>query len=230
MIKIISWNIQQGGGSRIADICDVLVGSGAQIIGLQEFQHGPSGEKIRTYLLRKGYIHQFVGMADSKVNTVLIASKLPFDAKHFSASSKTFPHAIVQASFRAFDLFVCYLPHKKKHTLFDLMIEEMAKNDRGIFVGDFNSGKQFIDQKGDSFWYSEYFEKMEDRQYVDAWRWKHHDLKEYSWFSHQGNGYRYDHIYVHKNITPVIARCDYEHSWRLKKRSDHSAMVLELGA
>jgi len=98
-----------------------------------------------------------------------------------------------------------------------------------LFVGDFNSGKQFIDQKGDSFWYSESFEKMEELDYVDAWRLKHDDTKEFSWYSHQGNGYRYDHIYVHKNIAQVVLSCEYEHAWRMRKLSDHSPMFLVLG-
>lgn len=229
MIKIVSWNIQQGGGSRVLEICDVLVGSGAQILGLNEFKNNVVGEKIRSFLLKKGYIHQFVGMADSNTNSVLVASKLPFDAGHFSKKSKSYPHAIIKASFSAFDLFVMYLPHKKKHKLFDTIMAEMKQNEKGIFIGDFNSGKQFIDQKGDSFWYSAYFETMEEHHYVDAWRLKNGNTKEFSWYSHQGNGYRYDHIYLHENITQVVSACYYEHDWRMRKISDHSAMILELG-
>lgn len=229
MIKIVSWNIQQGGGSRVLEICDVLVGSGAQIIGLNEFKNNPVGEKIRTFLLKKGYIHQVVGAADPKTNSVFVASKIPFDACHFTKTSKSHPHSIVKASFAAFDLFVMYLPHKKKHNLFENIVDEMKQNDKGIFIGDFNSGKQFIDQRGDSFWYSEYFDIMEENQYLDAWRLKQGDLREFSWYSHQGNGYRYDHIYLHKNIAPVVSACYYEHDWRMRKISDHSAMILELG-
>lgn len=229
MIKIISWNIQQGGGSRVAEITRALVGSGAQIIGLNEFKNNSAGEAIRIKLLQAGYIHQFVGLADAKTNTVLLASKLPFEASYFSKNSKDYPQAIVKAQFSAFSLFTMYLPHKKKHDLFANIVEEMKVNDLGIFMGDFNSGKQFIDQKGDSFWYSEYFDKMELLDYVDAWRLKQGDAKEYSWYSHQGNGYRYDHIYTHKNLSQVITNCYYEHSWRMRKLSDHSPMILELG-
>lgn len=229
VVKIISWNIQQGGGSRVSEICSEIIKSEAHIVCLNEFKNNESGIKIRTNLLRAGYIHQLVGEASKSDNTVLTASKLPFDGSHFSIQQKEYPQAIVSTKFKAFTLYNMYLPHKKKHNLFDLIVEEMKMQDRGIFVGDFNSGKQYIDQKGNSFMYSEYFDKMEAQNYRDAWRNVHGDTLEYSWYSHQGNGYRYDHIYIHESILPVVKNCYYLHEWRLRKLSDHSAMVLELG-
>ena len=229
MIKILSWNILQGGGNRVSDISTAIIHSGAQIICLNEFKNNDAGTKLRYNLLKAGYFHQFVGPADSNTNSVLTASKLPFSASTISKNDSQFPQSIIKTDFDIFSVFNMYLPHKKKHQLFDLIIQEMSTNQTGIFVGDFNSGKQFIDQQGDSFMYSEYFDKMEALSYVDAWRFIHADSKEYSWFSHQGNGYRYDHNYIHENLVPVVKSCDYLHDWRLRKLSDHSPMLLELG-
>lgn len=229
MIKLLSWNILQGGGTRVTDICQAIIHLNAEIVCLNEFKNNEAGLKIRTTLMKAGFVHQLVGHANSDVNTVLTASKLPFSGNHFSLTEKDFPAGIVRADFSAFSIFNMYLPHKKKHKLFELIVQEMAINDHGIFVGDFNSGKQFIDQLENSFMYSEYFDKMERFDYIDAWRHINGDSREYSWFSHQGNGFRYDHTYLHQNLKPIIKNCTYLHDWRLSKLSDHSPMLLELG-
>ena len=95
-------------------------------------------------------------------------------------------------------------------------------------MGDFNTGKNFIDQKGDSFWYTSELKDLEEAGMVDGFRHVHGDVESYSWFSHKGNGYRYDHIYVSKDLLPLVKQCDYIHEARENKLSDHSPMILEL--
>lgn len=63
----------------------------------------------------------------------------------------------------------------------------------------------------------------------DAFRFVNQDVEEYSWYSHQKNGYRYDHIYIDNSLKPIVKNCFYNHSWRVEKLSDHSPMFLELG-
>jgi len=95
-------------------------------------------------------------------------------------------------------------------------------------MGDFNTDKNFIDQKGDSFWYTKELKELKKSGMVDAFRHVHGDVESYSWYSHQGNGYRYDHIYVSEELLPVIQNCDYLHRARENKLSDHSPMFLGL--
>jgi exonuclease III len=51
--------------------------------------------------------------------------------------------------------------------------------------------------------------------------------KTYSWYSHQGNGFRYDHIWAHQDILPVLKNCYYVQDVRTDKISDHAMQVLE---
>ena len=132
-------------------------------------------------------------------------------------------------SFDAFDVYGMYLPHKKKHVLFDFLIEEAQLAQPSLMVGDMNSGKNGIDQKGNSFWYEDKLKVLESHGYTDAFRNIHGDVREYSWYSHQGNGYRYDHSYVSKDLIPVIKDCYYIHEWREQNLSDHSPMIVEIG-
>ena len=123
-----------------------------------------------------------------------------------------------------------YLPHKKKHVLFDFIHSHLASSSRPYIVtGDFNSGINQIDQTGNSFWYEDKLKALDHIGYKDAFRHVHGGIKEYSWYSHQGNGFRYDHTYVHESLLPIVTSCHYLHDCRETKITDHSAMLLSLG-
>jgi len=229
MLKILSWNIRQGGGSRVSKICDALIQYGAQIVILSEFRNNKSGDLIRKYLLKAGYLYQTISGSTGNTNSVAIFSKLECEHLLFPSSDPEYPHNVIAARYKAFTVYGMYLPHKKKHVLFDFLLSEIDKDDSCILAGDFNTGKNYIDQAGDSFWYTDKLLQLEENNYVDAYRQCHGDAKEYSWYSHQGNGYRYDHTYIHNAIIPIVQDCYYLHEWREDKLSDHSPMVLELG-
>ena len=230
MIRILSWNIRQGGGSRILQIVKTIEQSEAPIITLNEFRNNASGIQLRTALLKLNYRYQTVTAAPANDNAVLIASKFPCHSRLFPKADEEFPHNIVQAEFDAFHLIGVYLPHKKKHKLFEFMTELIKKDHKPyVIAGDYNTGKNYIDQKGNSFWYTEELEHFEAAGMIDAFRHKQGDVKEYSWYSHQGNGFRYDQTYVEESLVALVTDCYYNHKVREDNISDHSAMVLELG-
>jgi len=229
MLSILSWNIRQGGGSRVAPIISALLGENPSIIVLSEFRNNPQGILLRTALLKRGYNFQVCSAAAPNVNSVLMASKFPCGSTIFPTSDPEFPNSVIRIELPAFHLYGVYLPHKKKHKLFEFMMEQFKENPAAIVVGDYNTGKNGIDQKGKSFWYTDQLRAMEKMGYEDAFRLKNGQLEEYSWFSHQGNGYRYDHSYVHESLSPIVRECYYIHTWREEGMSDHSPMMLILG-
>ena len=231
MFKILSWNIRQGGGSRVIPICKSVAKLNPTVAIFSEFRNNKSGIKIRTLLLQVGFRYQFVTHAASDANSVLIASKMPCTNSLYFNSDKEFSSNIQSIHFEAFNVMGVYLPHKKKHQLLPFITDLVCESESPyIIAGDFNTGINYIDQKGNSFWYTDQLEELYKARYLDAFRHIHGEVKEYSWYSHQGNGYRYDHTYVHNSILPIIKGCYYLHSWREAKMSDHSPMVLELGA
>lgn len=233
MLDILSWNIRQGGGSRIPKIIKVIATSKAQIIILSEFRNNDRGILLRHQLMKMGYLFQVASASKGDINSVLIASQLPCNGILFPKSDRDFPNNVVEAEYDAFRVLGMYLPHKKKHNLFPFLLEELRasteKAKPAVLAGDMNSGINKIDQKGTSFWYSEYFGLLAEQGYMDAFRHVHGDEREYSWYSHQGNGYRYDHTLVHESLIPLIKSCDYLHTVREEKISDHAPMVLSLG-
>ena len=229
MLKILSWNIRQGGGTRILKILSKLTSFSAEVVVLSEYKNNDAGGRIRAGLLSAGYRYQFVSAARPGDNSAAIFSKLPGSSWLYPNADAEYPHNVLAAEYEAFKVFGMYLPHKKKHKLFDFLIEEAQSAKPAIMVGDFNSGINGVDQAGSSFWYEEKLLALQKLGYRDAFRVKQGQVKEYSWYSHQGNGYRYDHTYVHESLVPIIKDCYYIHGWREEKLSDHSPMVLELG-
>ena len=229
MLKILSWNIRQGGGSRIASICNNIIDFGAEIVQLSEYRNNASGAKIRLKLLQAGYRYHMVSPAGKDDNSTAIFSKIPSNYRYYPFSDPVYNHNVISAEYEAFTLFGMYLPHKKKHELFDFLLKEINRAGPSILVGDFNTGINYVDQKGNSFWYTDKLEALAKEGYVDGFREKNGQVKEYSWYSHQGNGYRYDHIYLHRDLLPIANSCYYLHEWRENKLSDHSPIVLELG-
>ena len=229
MLDILSWNIRQGGGSRLTKIAAAIGKLKPEVLALSEFRNNKSGIKLRTSLLQLGYRYQVVSHADAEANSAFLASKYPCDLSIFPKCDEHYAHNIVCGRLPAFDVYSVYFPHKKKHRLFEFLVEEELSGDRpAIIVGDYNTGKNYIDQAGNSFWYTDQLLDLEDAGYVDAFRHAHGEAKEYSWYSHQGNGYRYDHTYVSEALLPYVADCRYIHEWREDGLSDHSPMVLTL--
>jgi len=229
MLKILSWNIRQGGASRKAAIVKHLINFDATIIVLSEYRNNQHGLYIRQHLLRAGYKFQTVTAATLDENSVLIASKEVHHSRLFFDVQEEYKHNLIMQEYDAFNLVGVYLPHKKKHQLFNHLKTIASLEKPGIITGDFNTGINGLDQKGSSFWYEEELFKLKKMDYVDAFRYIHGDIKEYSWYSHQGNGYRYDHFYCHTLLTPMVKACYYIHKWREEGLSDHAPMVMELG-
>jgi exonuclease III len=227
-LRILSWNIQQGGGQRADRIATAVIRYDADVVVLSEFRNNDAGLLLRTRLLLTGYGCQVVTNADGRVNSVLIASRRSGGSELFEDRLEQYQHSMAQLETEGLDVIGMYLPHKKKHRCFDLLLE-MARDERPrALVGDFNSGFNGIDQKGSSFWYSDRLEALREQGYVDAFRHVHGDAEEYSWFSHGGNGYRYDHTWVSPALAGRIDNCFYRHDEREAGLSDHSPMVLDL--
>jgi exodeoxyribonuclease III len=230
LLKIISWNILQGGGSRVFTIANAIIQGGYDVAILSEFRNNASGQQLKAILLKAGYLHQVCSHAIGNDNTIFIASKHLCQGINYTSADENFSNNIITAQFEAFNIMGVYLPHKKKNSLLPFITKLVGETDIPyIITGDYNIGHNFIDQKGDSFWYQTELKAFEKTGYVDAFRLLHGSLETYSWFSHQGNGYRYDHTYVHPHLIPIVKECFYIHEWRQNKLSDHAPMVLHLG-
>lgn len=63
---------------------------------------------------------------------------------------------------------------------------------------------------------------------VDAYRHQHPDATEHSWVGRTGEGNRYDHAFCSSTIAGRLTSCGYDHTPRVEKLSDHSALTMWL--
>jgi exodeoxyribonuclease III len=229
-LKVLSWNILQGGGTRINAIANSIIAIQPNFVLLSEFKNNLSGKKLMEMLAANGYTFLYFYETNTTENSVLIASKMEGIMIDLTYDiSEEFLHNVISVNFSGFALTSVYLPHKKKHKLFNTLNNLVS--DQSLFhiiAGDFNTGINYIDQLGNSFWYEEDFKNICMEKLKDGFRYKHQDIQEYSWFSHQKNGFRYDHTLIDTRIVTLVSECKYLHDYRINKISDHSPMLLSI--
>lgn len=100
-----------------------------------------------------------------------------------------------------------------------------------VVCGDFNILEKTHIPRYSNFlkWEYAFYDRLYDYGFVDAYRYLHQDLNEYSWVGRTNDGYRYDHIFVSENIKNTVLKCNYIHETRQESSiTDHSAMIIEL--
>jgi exonuclease III len=230
-MRILSWNIMQGGGKRVRSIVNKLIRLGPEILILEEFRNNENGFRIRSELLQEGYIHQMVTGPHGNDNSIFLASFEPFNGRIFPELNEHM-NKVIRAEFEN-DLVVygMYFPLKqKKEILFKFMLEriEEEREKRVLFMGDLNTGKHLLDEDGSTFYCSEYFDNMEEAGLIDIWRYKHGDKREYTWYSNSGNGFRIDHAFGNEVLLRSVKKVKYNHEVRERGVSDHSILMLEM--
>ena len=97
-----------------------------------------------------------------------------------------------------------------------------------VVLGDFNAGRHGADEAGATFSCTRCLGELAAMGYTDAWRTANGERREYSWYGHDGAGFRIDHAFVSGPLKGAVRRCEYSHRERSTGLSDHSAMLLEL--
>ena len=236
-LRLLSWNILHGGGKRARPITTAIAEENPDIVTLQEFRNGASRAEIVGGLLAAGLEHQFIPETSSnRDNTVIIASKFPFEASLFPDNIAGEEGAnIIKASFEApfkLSLFAAHLPHKKKQLPYFEALLDLPKSyldESSVMIGDFNCGIPFEDSETKSFYATHLFQQLLQDGWVDAWRSRNKKKREFTWIStKQQNGFRYDHALVSKALNQKISEIRYQHKVRLAGVSDHSMLVVDL--
>ena len=66
------------------------------------------------------------------------------------------------------------------------------------------------------------------RGWVDAWRSRNPESREFSWYSTAGNGFRLDQSLSSLSFDDNIKTVSYDHLPRESRATDHSAMIVDL--
>ena len=234
-MKILSWNILHGGGQRAPEILDAIEQEQADIVTLQEFRHGSSKDLLLEGLAKMGLNEQFAPDTDSaRDNTLIIASSYPFQAQTFP-KGEPLPARAIRAFFPDFNelnLIAAHLPQKKKQPPYLHALIELDKdflNEDSLIIGDLNTGIPFEDSETKSFEHSFLFQQLLRDGWIDAWRSRNKNKREFTWIStkHQ-NGFRYDHALASPGLNKRIKSVKYNHQVRLDRLSDHSILLVQI--
>jgi len=225
-MKLLTLNIQHGGGSRTAEIIDFIDSDSFDVVVLTEFRRNASGRKITAHLQKRGMQWTAPTVSNPKQNTVLIASKGLTPIKLDSLPNDWSIHG---AKVGGLSVLGVYLPQKGlKELPYRWLLDRMPSMQRTVVLGDFNTGLNDLDVQGRSkFWCEQEFRTLSQDIFVDAFREANGASREYSWFSKAGNGFRVDHALLSEDLLPNLGTAVYLHNSR-PLVSDHSALTLEL--
>ncbi len=229
--SLITWNLHHGGAVKIAQIIEALTNNPADIVVLTEFRDGENGIKIKNALGQQGLTHQCSSAMPEKTNGVLIASRHEI----ISLEDQSFSHRLMPVTIPAIDMTVLglHIPGqndkwgKKEHWEQVLSFAEKHANQRTILLGDFNTGL-VQDAEGTPFTMGEAMQSLLDLGYQDAWRTKHGDQREYTWYSNAENGFRLDYAFLSPALSHHLVSADHQQDVRISRISDHALLRLVL--
>ena len=229
-MKVTTWNIRHGGGNRINEIIKWIKNHDTEYFVITECRNNENGLLLSKALAECGYLFQLMPQIEKNKNTVMIASKHEFTGVYFHNELGDDYSRVIKVEDDEIIIYGVYFPQKnEKKKIFEFLLNEMnQQSDKTrIFIGDFNTGKPYIDEEKKTFYCSEYMDVIE-KSHVDAWRYINKNKREYSWYSNLGNGFRVDHVFINQSDKNKIAQCFYLHEKRIDKTSDHSIMEVEL--
>lgn len=254
-MRVLNWNISHGGGSRLAAICQHIVGVDPDLLALTEFQirNEPA---LRAELKRLGYPFIVTSNPPDKQNGLLVASKWRLDPaidQHRPDHDRE-RWLAVRLDELDLDILVLHVPGatdnkfeggygvsgaRRKELFWERIIPYATehKDRRVLMLGDFNTGLR-IDAEGTMFKLSHYITELIDIGFVDTWRHLHPDVRGYTWYtkrkdkttgqSYDLNGFRLDYIFVSPALQHGIAEAAILHEPRKAGASDHASVVVNL--
>lgn len=237
-LRIFSWNILHGGGSRCEAILSAIQSSAADIVTLQEFRHGASKPVLLSGLADMGLNTVYAPETGSaRENSVMVATRLPMEAEIFpvdrgSALVHAIKVVIEVTPLISLNLIAVHFPQKKAQIpLFDALLKlpESWLDGYSMLIGDFNCGIPLQDSETKTFYATHLFQQLLHIGWRDAWRQRNPQAREFSWVStRKSNGFRYDHVLVSDALDELTLNVAYDHSVREDKHSDHSSLLVEL--
>jgi exonuclease III len=230
-VRLLAWNIRQGGGTRLAGIVAALLRHDADVLILSEYRGGDSADRLRAALKVAGYRHVSELMPPPGRTGVLIAARRGFAAHGALCVDVPEPYRLVDVDCGAVRITGVYMPNMlKKVPYWQALVASFAARvaDDTLAIGDFNTCRAFVDEPGAIDATAHFMDSVEAIGFRDLWRQRYPEGREYSWYSHRGNGFRIDHAFLSPGLAARAGAVRYSHGERLAGLSDHSVLLLDL--
>src|SRR5207248_2804823 len=113
-LRLLAWNIRQGGGTRLSRIVAAIAQHEADVLVISEYRGGDSGVRLRAALAAIGYAHVTAATPPAGGNGTLIASRRPFDDGGSLTDAVPEPYRIVSAYIGPLRIYGVYMPNLLK--------------------------------------------------------------------------------------------------------------------
>lgn len=239
-VRIATQNLNWGGeptapgcdgGPRLKRLVPWLASLDADLLVLTEFKSGALEDELKELLANVGYPHLLSHKQEPFKLGTAIASRLPVTVVELPIPSSNESWRSIGVNVDGIDVFGFYFPlNAPKQTYWDWLLAnaEKLRDHDVILLGDFNTGKIWIDEAGETFDCQDKHEALEELGFVDTWRAAYPKGRDYTWYSSSGNGFRLDYIWASPLLAQRIQRVWHDHESRLTLSSDHSAVVSDL--
>jgi exonuclease III len=239
-MRLVSWNILAGGGSRCGTIVTVLQRHDADVIVLQETVTTRAMDLCHV-LRRAGYSYCFSAPRGVRDRGLCVLARIPLRrvAEPAPPHAGIYPRGwleleLVKGGSR---IAAVYGPAggPSLPAFWDAAATWLTRRMTGSFimVGDFNAGASGLDADDYRFKAGRGFAALEKLGLVDLWRREHGDKREHTWFCHPGanrarRGFRIDHAFASPSLAERVSSCRYDHTPRERGWSDHSLLIVDL--
>lgn len=230
-LRLLAWNIRQGGGSRLRAIAEALLGHDADVLVLSEYRGGDSALRLCETLERLGYPHVTTPRPPPGKSGVLIAALRRFRAHAVVSEQLPEPYRLVRVEIGRVALFGVYMPNlRAKVPYWEALVAGLAAKagEQAVAIGDFNTCRAYLDEAGAIDRTAYFMDRVEEIGFCDLWRQRYPQEREFSWYSRRGNGFRIDHAFLSSGLAARAGAVRYSHGERLSGLSDHSPLLLDL--
>ena len=230
-MRLLAWNIRQGGGARLPAICEALRRHDADVLVISEYRGGDAALRLCEAVERLGYQHRTALRPPPGKSGVLVAARRRIRAHTALDAALPEPYRLVHVEIGGLSLCGVYMPNLLvKVPYWEALITGLAARieTRALAIGDFNTCRAYVDEPGAIDKCAYFMDRVAALGFCDLWRHRYPEGREFSWYSHRGNGFRIDHAFLSPALAKRAGPVRYSHDERLAGLSDHSALILDL--
>jgi exonuclease III len=236
-VKILAWNIQQGGAKRADSIIELIERHAPDVLVLTELR--PTSADLLAGLSARGWTFQVTGVNDNPTASAGIVSRHPIVPLEASEPSAVLPGRFLEAWIPGADLVVAglYGPlrNEKYNHFWEAVRRIVPARAAGSYLlaGDLNTGESLLDAPDERFFCSDHFCALRAAGLVDVWRVRNPQAREWSYFHRSGGGvrgagFRLDHLLASRALANRVQDCRYDHTALDMRTSDHAPLFVQL--
>lgn len=230
VLRLLVWDLGRPGKARVQRILQHLIAQSYDLLVLAKCRSESLATVVST-LEAENYTTLLGGASFQP--SLLVASKQPVKQTQ-EQPPKNYEHryiAFQQQQVHALAVHVPYAAESEglegKRRYWQAVSNWAKKHERqkAIILGIFNTGLP-TDTEGERFTLGESIQTLLNQGWVDCWKAKNPNVRDFGWFSHTGNGFRLDHCFFSPALAPDLEDAEFDHEARLARLSSSAPLVV----